>query len=171
MDEQQASLIDRAVQRLSSAGQTRARRAVPAIDWRFAMALAALIALGPLLTIVAAGVLERSVRAETAQLARQAASKVDAAAADRAARDLLRSAVREVPVAVWLDRAAVALPGDARLSRMVRRADGGMTFDVTAPDPDLVRAALRRDPRFAGFRETAQRRAGAMILVTYERDR
>ncbi|MCP3731956.1 hypothetical protein M9978_16140 [Sphingomonas sp. MG17] len=168
-DERDSSLIDRAVQRLSPPATPRAAPVLPKIDWRFATALAALIALGPLLTIVGAGLLERSAQAEAGRLRTRAAPQINALAADREARDLLRAAVREAPVAVWLDRAAQALPADARISRMARTADGRFEIDVTAPDPDLLRGAIRRNPAFAGFRETGQRRAGAMILITYRR--
>lgn len=82
---------------------------------------------------------------------------------------MLRDAARDVPVSVWLDKVARALPADARLSRMTKAADGAFEMEITAPDPDLVRGALRRDPAFAGFRETDQRRAGAMILIRYRR--
>jgi hypothetical protein len=44
-----------------------------------------------------------------------------------------------------------------------------MEIEITAPDPDLLRAAMRRDPALAAFRETGQRRAGAMIAVTMRR--
>lgn len=173
MDEEQASLIDRAVRRLSPPERVPempvARPLLPPIEWRVAAALAALVALGPLLTIVGADVLERGVRAEQARLRAQAAPRIAAVAADRDARALLRAAVREAPVTVWLDRAAAVLPGDARVSRMSRDVDGAVKIDVTAPDPDLVRGAMRRDPHFARFRETGQRRAGAMILISYRR--
>lgn len=169
MDEQRASLIDRAVRRLSAADPAPPAPPRPAIDWRFASALGGLIALGPLLTIVGAGMLERDARAAAARLLARAAPRIQAAAADRAARDMLRAAADEAPMAVWLDRAAAALPMEARLVRMGRAADGRQAFDVLAPDPDPVRNAIRRDPAFAGFREHGQRRAGAMILISYRR--
>lgn len=168
MDAGERSLIDRAMARVPSVRRDASRRwRLAAIDGRFALAIAALIALGPLATIVAAGVVERSVRAETRALGAAAAPRLRAGQADRAARARLRRAVTAPPVAIWLDRAARALPGDARVSRVARLPDGTIELDVTAPDPDSLRAAIRRDPAMAGFREVAQRRAGAMILVRW----
>ena len=91
------------------------------------------------------------------------------AAQDQKARETLRRAVRRSTVAASLDRMAGALPGDARVTRMAQDADGAVEIDIAAPDPDQVRAALRRDGGFAGFREQGQRRAGALILVSYRR--
>lgn len=176
MDEKQQSLVDRAVRRLSPSakvadpdGSPPVERAMPAIDWRIAAALAALIALGPLLTIVGAQLLSGRASAEAAALRRQAAPQVQQGSADRAARGLLRDAVRDAPLAVWLDRTARVLPADARVVGMTRSAGGRIELEVLAPDPDQMRGALRADPAFAGFRETGQRRAGAMILITYRR--
>jgi hypothetical protein len=173
MDDEQQSLVDRAVRRLSASAPEpgRTRAALPAIDWRFALALTALIALGPLLTVVGAGLLERDARADAARLRAQAAPVTDAAKADRAARGLLRATVSEAPVALWLDRAARALPDEARISRMARSSEGRMEIDVIAPDPDPVRAAMRRDPAFTRFREAGQRRAGGAVLISYRQAR
>lgn len=168
MDAGERSLIDRAMTRVPSVPRAALRRwQSAAIDGRFALAIAALIALGPLATIVGSGVIERTVRAETRALGVAAAPRLRAEQADRAARTRLRRAVRAVPVAIWLDRAARILPGDARVSRVARLPDGTIELDVTAPDPDSLRAAIRRDPAMAGFREVVQRRAGAMILVRW----
>lgn len=173
MDGEQESLVDRAVRRLKVRSGEPAPQPVQSawrgIEWRIAAAIAVLIALGPLLTIMTARLLEHQAGAEAAALRAKAAPRTDAIAADRMARDLLRAVVREAPVAVWLDRAATVLPDDARIARMARAADGRLEIDIMAPDPDQVRGAMRRDAVFAGFRETGQRRAGAMILVTYRR--
>lgn len=128
-----------------------------------------MIALGPLATIVGASLLQRSVQAETAQLIAQAAPRLKAEARAKDARARLRDAARDAGIAVWADRVAAAIPADARVARMSRAADGTMEMEIIAPDPDLLRAAVRRDPALAGFRETGQRRAGAMIAVTLRR--
>lgn len=171
MDEPRQSLIDRMTERLSPSAALAPEREAgrPVIDWRFAAALAGVVALAPLLTIVGAGMLERDALATAQRLRVEAAPRLAATAQDREARETLHSAVRRLPVAVWLDRAARALPGDTRVTRMAQGADGAVEIEITAPDPDQVRTALRRDPAFAGFREAGQRRAGALILVTYRR--
>ena len=82
---------------------------------------------------------------------------------------MLREAVRQPGAAILLNHVAAAIPADARVARMRKAADGAMEIEITAPDPDLLRAALRRTPALASFRETGQRRAGAMIAVTLRR--
>jgi hypothetical protein len=163
------SLADRMARRLTVRGSRPPRPEGSRVDWRRAGGLAALIALGPLLTIVGAGLVERNAQAETARLTARAAPRLTAEAREQEARAMLRSAVRGDGVAVWMDRLAAAIPADARVARMSKAADGAMEIEITAPDPDLLRAALRRDPALAGFRETGQRRAGAMIAVTLRR--
>jgi hypothetical protein len=164
------SLAARMAQRLAArepraeGGTERTR-----VDWRLAAGLTALIALGPLATIVGAGLIEGRAQAEAARLTAQAAPRLKAEAQARDARAALRGAVRDAGAAVWMDRLAVAIPADARIARMDKAADGAIEIEITAPDPDLLRAALRRDPALAGFRETGQRRAGAMIAVTLRR--
>lgn len=169
MDEERQSLADRMAQRFA-AGAARPPLAVAGpVNWRFAAALAGVIALAPLTTILGAGLLERGARAEAARLRAQAAPRLATEARAEAARDALRSAARDAGIPAWLDRVAAAIPADARVARMARAADGAMELDISTPDPDLLRGALRRDRALAGFRETGQRRAGAMILVTLRR--
>ncbi len=140
---------------------------MPAADIRFAAALAGAIALGPLLTIAAAGAVRESVERERAELK----AKVEARFADERARSaaaaLLRSAVRGAPLAVTLDRIARALPADARLVSGARDAGNGLRIEVATSDPDRLRGMLRRDPLFAAMREIGQRRtADARVVVT-----
>jgi hypothetical protein len=163
------SLADRMARRLTVREPRAPRPEGRRVDWRRAGGLAALIALGPLFTIVGAGLLERSAQAEAERLTAQVAPRVQAEARERDARAALRGAARDAGVAVWMDRLATAIPADARVARMSKAADGSVEIEVTAPDPDLLRAALRRDPALAGLRETGQRRAGAMIAVTLRR--
>ncbi|MEG3179679.1 hypothetical protein [Sphingomonas sp. LT1P40] len=166
MTDERDSLIDRAARRLAVADVRAPRAAWAGVDWRFAAALAGVIALGPLATIVGAGVLERSVRAEAVRLETAASPRMKVEARERAAREMLRTAARDATVAVWLDRVAAALPSDVRVVGMAKLADGGMALEVSTPDPDLLRGRLRRNPALAGLRETGQRRSGAMIVVT-----
>jgi len=163
------SLAERMTQRLAARPSRAPGPLMHALDWWRAGALAALIALGPLLTIVGAGLIERNAQAETARLTAKAAPRVKAEARERDARTALRAAARDAGAAVWMDRLAAAIPAEARVARIGKAADGTLEIEITAPDPDLLRAALRRDPALAGFRETGQRRAGAMIAVTLRR--
>lgn len=167
--DKQDSLADRMAQRLAAGKPRIPRLSAGPIEWRLALALAAVIALGPLATIVAAGVVEQIARADAKQLTVQAAPRLKAEASARAARAALREAVRHPGAAILLDHVAAAIPADARVARMRKAADGTMEIEITAPDPDLLRAAMRRDPVLAAFRETGQRRAGAMIAVTLRR--
>lgn len=169
MEDERQSLIDRAVERLSPAERAPRREPRWTIDWRFALALGAALALAPLLAIVGAALATDRIQSQTAVLRAQAAPRLAARASERAARDALRDAVRAPTVATWLDRVAQVLPADARVSRMERSAQGRVELAVAAPDPDQLRGAMRRDAAMAGFREVGQRRAGAMILVTYRR--
>lgn len=163
------SLADRMVRRLAARAPRAPRQAGGPVDWRLAAGLAAVIALGPLMTIAGAGLLEWRAQAEATRFTAQAAPRLKVEARAQAARASLRDAARDAGVAAWADRVATAIPAEARVARMSKAADGAMEMEITAPDPDLLRAALRRDPVLAGFRESGQRRAGAMIAVTLRR--
>lgn len=173
MDEPPPSLVERMTARLSGSataakrGEARPVRPQSVIRWSFALRLALLIAAGPVLTIVGARWLEARAQAEATRLRASIAPRIEAAARSQAARDMLRNVVRQPAFAVTLDRLASVLPQEARVARMARNLDGVTTIEITAPDPDQVRAALRRDPVFGGFREVGQRRAGSMMLVSY----
>jgi hypothetical protein len=172
MDEPRQSLIDRMTERLApqpGPPPPERRRAMPKIDWRFVAALIGLIAMGPLLTIIGARLLEADALAAVARLRGEVAPRAAAAARDGEARRLLREAVHRPPVAVWLDRLASALPADARVGRMTLGADGATEIEIATPDPDQLRAALRRHPVMSGFREVGQRRDDALVLVTWRR--
>ncbi|MCW4460099.1 hypothetical protein OK349_00120 [Sphingomonas sp. BT-65] len=166
MEDARDSLADRMAQRFAAREVRAEPRSPGPVNWRLAAALAGMIALGPLTTIVGAGVIEHGARAEAARLQTQAAPRLNAEERERAVRAALRTAARDAGVAVWLDRVAVAIPAEARVARMVKAADGAFELEISTPDPDLLRGALRADPALAGFRETGQRRAGAMIAVT-----
>ncbi|PKP91035.1 MAG: hypothetical protein CVT77_13435 [Alphaproteobacteria bacterium HGW-Alphaproteobacteria-16] len=170
MDERQDALIDRMTQRLAppTAAKPRAapRIAMPRIDWRFVAAMAGMAALGPLATIIGADVLAGRAMTEAARAQARAAPVLKAEQADLAARDLLRRVQDTPTVAVLIDRVAAQLPAEARIVRAARPASGGLTLEISTADPDQLRGQLRRDPLLRTFRETGQRRAGAMIVVT-----
>lgn len=170
MDERQDALIDRMTQRLAppapDAPRVRRSMALPRIDWRFVAAMAGAVALGPLATIIGADRLARQATTEAEKAQARAAPVLKAEQADGAARDLLRRVQDTPTVAVLIDRVAAQLPVDARIVRAARPASGGLTLEISTADPDLLRGQLRRDPVLRTFRETGQRRAGAMIVVT-----
>ena len=160
-----SSLIDRLVRRTARVAQVRPKLAVA--DIRLALALAGLIALGPLLTIVGAHMLRTGVEADNRALASQLRTRNAPQAARGAAAAVLRDATRQPALAATLDRLARALPDDARLVSAVRDADGALLFEISASDPDLLRGALRRDSLLGTLRERGQRRTqDARVVVT-----
>lgn len=163
MTETRHSLIDRATR-----GTRRLPEGLGKIDWPGAAAIWGAIALGPLVTILGAGALERGVRAETAALTARAAPLLKAQVDAAAARALIRGAPGEPTLAVWLDRVASVLPADARIARMAMAANGRVELAISTGDPDRLREALRRDASLRRFREIGQQRAGAMMLVTLQ---
>lgn len=164
------SLLDSIARRGSAVRPVRL--SIPAIDLRFAMALAALIALGPLLTIAGAGWMRAGVVQDTEALRAQGRARLDAEGARQRAALLFRDAVRRPTLSVTLDRIARVLPDDARLASAAREADGALRVEIAASDPDPLRAALRRDPLFAAMRESGQRRTeDGRVVVTMRTQR
>lgn len=160
-----SSLTDRLVRRTARAA--RARPTLAVADIRLALALAGLVALGPLLTIVGAHMLRAGVAADNRTLANQVRTRDAPQAARAAAAAVLRDATRQPALAATLDRLARALPDDARLVSAVRESDGRLVIEISASDPDLLRGALRRDSLLASLRESGQRRTqDARVVVT-----
>ena len=151
-----SSLTDRLVRR--TAHVARAWPTLAVADVRLAAALAGLVALGPLVTIVGAQVLRAGVEADNRALARQLQTRDAPQAARGAAAAVLRDATRQPPFAATLDRLARALPDDARLVSAARGSDGRLLVEISASDPDQLRGALRRDLLLAALRESGQRR-------------
>ncbi|WP_422057437.1 hypothetical protein [Sphingomonas sp.] len=159
------SLTDRLARRAARAARTWPELAVP--DMRLALALAGLVALGPLLTIVGAQMLRAGVEADSRELAHQLRARNAPQAARAAAAAVLRDATRQPPFAATLDRLARALPDDARLVSAARDPGGRMLVEISASDPDVLREALRRDALLASLRESGQRRTqDARVVVT-----
>lgn len=163
------SLTDRVARR--AAASVRGRRVLgwrlSATELRFAAALAALIALAPLLTITGGGALRARVEADRRNLAETLRVREAPQEARRAAAGQLRDAVRMPALAATLERVARAVPPDAQLASAARGADGRLTLEIAVRDPDELRGTIRRDPVLAALRETGQRRLpDARVVVT-----
>lgn len=131
-----------------------------------AAAIAVLIALGPLATLAGAQVLAARERAEILQLRAQIEPRLAAERAASQAYAELSAATRRPAFAATLEALARGLPADATLARVERTAKGALELDVLVADPDKLRAALRRDPALARLRDTSQRQADAMMVVS-----
>lgn len=138
-----------------------------AVNLRDALLIAAIVALAPLATLGGAMLLTRAVDRESRDLSARVAAR-DAPMAQRAAaRATLHAAATKPALVVTLERIARVLPMDARLIMVARGADGRLSVEIAASDPDLLRAALRDDPQLARLRNTAQRRGpDARVVVT-----
>lgn len=163
------SLTDRVARR--AAASVRGRRVLgwrlSATELRFAAALAALIALAPLLTITGGAALRARVEADRRGIAEELRVRMAPQEARRAAAAQLRDAVRMPALAATLERVARAVPPDAQLVSAARGADGRLTLEIAVRDPDELRGAIRRDPVLAALRETGQRRLpDARVVVT-----
>ncbi|HWK35526.1 MAG TPA: hypothetical protein VNR91_04620, partial [Sphingomonas sp.] len=92
------------------------------------------------------------------------------AAADEraAARATLAPLLARPTLGATLEGMARILPAESHLVRAERGADGRLAIDVAAPDPDRLRAVLRRDPVTQGLRDTGQRRGDGAMIVTLE---
>ena len=172
MDET-GSLISRAM----AAARTRAvamrawaadRPGVPAgrRDWLVAGGVAGLIAAGPVATILAAHLIAGGLRGEIARLEEQAAPRVAAEQAVAKDRATLVALLRRPGLGAEIDALARAMPPEAALSRIARGRDGLLEVDISAPDPDKLRAALRREPALARLRDAGQRQADMMMIVS-----
>ena len=131
-------------------------------------ALAGLLTLAPLLTIGGAAIAERRTRAQIEGLAQEAEPKLAAARELDLAQVRLRGLLAMPTVGTSVNALARALPGDAALASVGRAANGTLAIEVAAPDPDRLRAALRRDPATSRLRDTGQRRGDGAMLVTLE---
>ncbi|MDG2533977.1 hypothetical protein P6144_09995 [Sphingomonas sp. HITSZ_GF] len=162
-----APAADSLSQRLSAAlGGMR----LPQDGWAMAAAFGALIAAGPLLTLVGATLLAGQEKRASLVLEDKLAPRLQAEAAARTARAALANAAGRAAPGEVLELLAGVLPAEASLTRIERTADGGLELDVTGGDPDALRAAIRRAPEFAGMRNTSQRRSDAAMIVSMRED-
>lgn len=136
--------------------------------WRAGVTLALLLAVGPLATLAGARMLEDRALAEARALAATAAPRLAGEKAQAAARGILSPLLSAPVAAATLDGLARALPADAALMRAERTSDGRLAIDAVAPDPDRLRAALRRDPLTVPLRDRRQRQSEAGLVVTLE---
>ncbi|WP_044332121.1 hypothetical protein [Sphingomonas hengshuiensis] len=151
------------VQRATHAGRARIA-AAPMGDWRLGVAVAALLALGPALTIGGAAWLRADALAEATRLRASAAPHAAEVQARAEARAALAPVLDRPTLGTTIEVLARGMPADAQLVRVERTAQGALEIDASAPDPDRLRAALRREPALAGLRDVSQRRGdGAMI--------
>jgi hypothetical protein len=136
--------------------------------WRFGVALAVLLAAGPVATLVGARIAENRALAAGAALTRTAAPRLEEARAHMAARDTLAPLLSRPTLGATLEGLARALPPENSLVRAERGEDGRLSIDVASPDPDPLRAALRREPVTQGLRDAGQRGGDGAMVVTFE---
>ena len=146
------------------------RPAVPANrrDWMVAGGVAGLIAAGPLITIAGAWLITGSVRGEVNRLEEQAAPRAVAAQEASQNRASLVAMLRRPGLGATAEALARALPVEAVLLRAERDRAGLLEIDISAPDPDKLRAALRAEPALARLRDAGQQRGDLMMTVSFK---
>jgi len=136
-------------------------------DWIVAGGVAGLIATGPLLTIAGAWLMTGSVRSDVNRLEEQAAPRAAAAEAARRDRALLVAMIKRPGLGATAEALSRALPVEAVLLRAERDRAGLLEIDISAPDPDKLRAALRAEPALARLRDAGQQRGDLMMTVSF----
>ncbi|MCD2325101.1 hypothetical protein LQ953_13850 [Sphingomonas sp. IC-56] len=134
-------------------------------QWREAALLAGLIAMGPVLTIAGAQMLAVQERGQAERLEAQLAPRLARRASAEQARDLLSPVISRATLGATFEALARGLPKDASVVRAERGADGTLQLALRTPDPDALRAALRRVPALSGLREVGQQRSDAAMIV------
>lgn len=162
------SLADRLAQRARNRGDgvAVARRAVGA-DWRIPAIVAALIWLGPLTTMLGARLLADGVRREAQGLRVQLAPRIAAERGAETARSQLADALRGPGPSATLEALARVLPAEATVARVAREPGGAIELEIAAPDPDMLRAALRRAPEFVRLRAVGQQGSDGTMLSKF----
>jgi hypothetical protein len=75
-------------------------------------------------------------------------------------------------VGATVEALARALPADAVLLRAERNRSGLLEVEISTPDPDKLRAALRAEPALAGLHNIGQQRGELTMTVSFaERSR
>ncbi|HVJ02776.1 MAG TPA: hypothetical protein VM662_11385 [Sphingomonas sp.] len=159
------SLADRLVQRArSKENAVPAARAAIVASWWIPVIVAALIWLGPLTTMLGAKLLADDARREAQSLRVQLAPRIAAKREAETARAQLADALRGPGPSATLEALARVLPAEASVARVARESGGAIEIEIAAPDPDKLRAALRRAPEFARLRAVGQQAGdGAML--------
>lgn len=139
-------------------------------DLEGAAAVAVLIALGPLLTIAGAKLIASHERAGIVRLQNELAPRLAAERVTQTARSEIAATIARPAMGITLDTLARALPADATLARAERTAQGALDIDVTAVDPDKLRAEIRRAPELSGLRDSGQRQGDGNMLVSLHQD-
>lgn len=140
-------------------------------DRRVAVAVAALIALAPLLTWAGARWQEARERGATAALMREAAPRLARDSARDAARAAFAPLLARPTLGATVEALARTLPAEANVVRVEQAQAGRLSIEVAGPDPDKLRAALRRDPATQGLRDAGQRAGDGGMVVTFEGER
>lgn len=130
--------------------------------------VAALIALGPVATIVGADLIASGARAEARKLEAKAAPRIAAAKAAASDRETLAGVLRRPTLGLVIEALARTLPPEAALVRAERGRDGLLEVEVNTPDPDKLRAALRREPALSALRDTGQRQGDVAMVVAFK---
>jgi hypothetical protein len=155
------------------------RRAVPpgvsaipsSTGRRIAAIVALLIAAGPLSTLLGAEMLTARVRSEATGLNARLAPRAAAERAAEQARTEMRAAATGPMLGATLEAIARALPADAAVLRAERTRDGAVELEVSAPDPDQLRPALRSLAGIGTFRNTGQRQGETGMIASFRAER
>lgn len=137
-------------------------------DQRVAIAVALLIAAGPLLTIGGARLIAERQRSAADRIETEMAPRIAAAQAARAARTQMAAVLRRPTMGATIEALARALPADATLVRAGTGTQGRLALEIAAADPDKLRSALRRTSALARLRDIGQRQADGRLIVLLE---
>lgn len=160
-----SSLAERLVQRARPRRTPEAE--ADARDWRLGAAIAVLIWAGPLAALLGAKLLEHAAEREMGALHAQLAPRVAAQHQAEAARLRLGDALRGPRPSAVAEALARTMPAEAKVARIAREPGGAIDLEISAPDPDRLRAALRRAPEFARMRDTNQRAGDGEIVSRF----
>lgn len=138
--------------------------------WKLSAALAALIALAPIVTIAGASILIAREKVAVAKLNTTVAPRVAAEQQRRDAHIALEAIVERPPLGSVVEGFARGLPSEASILRLEQSADGALEAEVRGGDPDALRAAIRREPSLAAMRNTNQRQTEAGMVITMRRE-
>ncbi len=134
---------------------------------RVAVAVALLIAAGPLVTLLGADLLAGRARSDAARLSAGLAPRMAAEHGAEQARVQMGAAIARPMLGSTLEAVARALPANAAVVRAERMRDGALELEIATPDPDQLRPALRSLPRIGTFRNTGQRRGDTGMVASF----